>query len=80
MSYLLLPSPNRAANTSGQSPVTLAPDNLAAQLQAVDLEGTASQQRRTKILNQSASSEVNDQLHVATDLRRSVDIKRMGQE
>lgn len=79
MSYLLLPSPNRAANTSGQSPVTLAPDNLAAQLQAVDLEGTASQQR-TKILNQSASSEVNDQLHVATDLRRSVDIKRMGQE
>lgn len=79
MSYLLLPSPNRAANTSGQSPVTLAPDNLAAQLQAVDLEGTASQQR-TKILNQSASGEVNDQLHVATDLRRSVDIKRMGQE
>ncbi|XP_074580499.1 la-related protein 1C-like [Curcuma longa] len=75
MSYLLLPSPNRAANTSGQSPVALTPDNLDAQLQAVDLEGTTSQPRRTKILNQSASSEVNNQSHATTDLSGSADFE-----
>ncbi|XP_042378327.1 la-related protein 1B-like [Zingiber officinale] len=80
MSYLLLPSSNRAANTSGQSPVALTPDNLASQLQAVDLEGTASQPRRTMILNQSAAGALNNELHAATDLSGSVDIERMGQE
>lgn len=60
MSYLLRPSSYQAANASGQSPVTLKPDNLAAQLQAVDLEATASEQSRRRILSRSASGSVNN--------------------
>lgn len=81
MSYLLRPSINRAANASGQSPVTLKPDNLAAQLQAVDLEAAVSEQSRRRILSRSASGNVNSQLHadVAADCNGDI-IGQMDQE